>query len=294
MKNKRAMAKIGIAGTFLFAVAIAVILICSNQQVIAGETGDHNVTLEIGNTAPAVVYVAQYDPTGSIDPTSGTTTSVTIEVHVQDVNGIGDIDLVWSDYWYAAGGETNRSDTNCTYVEDLGSNIANYTCTADIYFYDIAGSWGMIVYANDTSSEEASNLTETFTYNSLQDISISVSTIQFGAITMGGSDEKADNDPQAITNEGNADIATVNVTGYNVKHLTEADNIPATDFKVGAADDCAGVSMNNAESLEITGVTIVRGSSSTDDMYYCIPTVPTGLANGNYAATSNWVVTSIV
>lgn len=286
--NKKAILRSGILGLILCLVFIAVLTI----QPITADDETHNLTLDIGGSAPEVIYVAKVSPGGNVDPSANSTTTVTFEVHVRDNNTADDISTVWLDAYHA--GETNRSDTSCTDEGDIDGVTGNFTCQFDMYYYDVADSWNVAVYANDSTPNEASNTTQSFTYNSLHDIAISVSTIQFGSITM-GSEEKADNDPQTITNIGNADVSSVNVTAYDVKHATEADYLSAANFTIGEADDCAtsGDYMVNATTTLVSDITVSRGSSSTDSMYYCIPAVPYGLASGNYWTIAVWTVTSV-
>lgn len=269
-----------------FAILIGVLFIPAITQA---DTENHDVTLTISSVAPEITYVSL---PGTYTPTAGSVTATYVEVHVRDNNTISDIQNVTLTFFKS--GQTNRSDDSCSYIGDLGSNVANYTCSANMDFYDGDGSWEAHIFANDTQSNTAKNSSWTMTYNQLHDMNISVSSIAFGSINPSASDQKATNDPEVLQNIGNVAITSVNVTGHDVEEAG-GHSITAQNFTVGQNDDCAtsGVTMLNATSLAITGVSVATGSAVTDDMYYCIPSVPVGLNTGAYSDVQNWIVTSI-
>ena len=264
-----------------------IFVFCVIAPKVIADTANHDVTLTISSISPEILYITN---PGSQNPTSGSVTPVYLEIHVRDNNTISDIRNVTLAFFKSGG--TNRTNQSCQYTGDLGSNVANYTCIANMEFFDADGSWQTHVFANDTSSNNVYNSSWIMTYNQLHDFNVSVASINFGSIAPSSVNQTSTNDPEILQNIGNVAIATVNVTGYDVKE-TSGHTITATNFSVGAADDCAGNSMLNATSLVITGISVAVGQASYDNMYYCIPSVPSGLNNGAYSDIQNWVITSI-
>ena len=150
------------------------------------------------------------DPMVSITPpiiTAGGTDPVNIVFRVKDNNGNADIDdsSLNINIDYSGGGETTRSGTiaDCSTL-DIGNNIREYDCNINMYYYDAAGTWNIVISISDlgtpTSSDTDSD--DSFTVSQLKAIDPTPLTINFGNVVPAQTDIESLT-PTTVENQGN-------------------------------------------------------------------------------------------
>lgn len=82
------------------------------------------------NNPPQVIYVAQVNPTGNVNPVESSTTPVTWEVHIQDLDGTNEIDTV-SLHVFDTLGDNTRT-VSCEKKNNITSTTICYQETANI------------------------------------------------------------------------------------------------------------------------------------------------------------------
>jgi hypothetical protein len=214
-------------------------------------------------------------------------------VHVSDPDGVNDVDDSSVNIAFTRSGEATRSDSACDWVSDESSTSAVFLCNVSMQYYDLnTADWSAVAKAKDKGNlTEISSSPVAFTYNLLQAMTIAPSAISWGILSTGAVNQSATNDPTTVTNTGNFN-GTIKVTGLNLLGATTpADMITADKFKVDPADLCGGTALVNASSTEITGTSANRGLGGTEELYYCIPSVPS-VPSQTYstAAGGSWTV----
>ena len=238
---------------------------------------------------PTIVNIATVSPK---DPTPGSTTAVAIWFVADDADG--DLDNTTVAVYFSKTGEATRSDTNCS-AAGINETANNYTCSANMQFYDAPGSWTINVTISDLTFNIAYNDTTAFTYNSGLHMSMTPTSISFGtALNVSQSDVAATDDPIVIQNIGNVNVTQVNVTAYDLVGETYSSyTIGSSNFEASATDSAnSGVNLSNSAPVTVTGVAIDCGASSTDNVYFFLDVPSTNIQVQDYSTTggTSWVI----
>lgn len=269
-------------------VSLPIFVLLGTLAIAEDETFD--VSMDVGNANPIIDTIESIP---AQDPTSGTTTTVEFDVLVYDANGADDITGLTANF--TKSGEETRSDPTCVDNGDYNSTTANFTCSIDMQFYDANGEWNVTVEATDSQSATGSDDTTYFTYNSLYAFDISPSSIGFGTLNLGDTNKGATDDPMVLTNKGNMDLSgNIDVKALDlVGETTATEYIGAGQFSVNVVDASEGDTLINNTAVTVTGTSLDRGASSTDDLYYYCEEVPsTGLSTQTYSSTAlgSWTI----
>jgi len=248
-------------------------------------------------------------------PTSCTTTSVTFVVTMYDDNGWNDLSGGVVSAEISKGG-TTRSGSCVAQVTGSGKYL-DFDCTVNMQYYDeFASDWVISITATDgsdpaTNSPRASQAgvddypppsgdgTEDypfFTYASTLYISVDdsvagapSSTLEWTGVTASSVNKVADNN-LVVENCGNIEITAsgtswLSVFGKDLESATDpvtnTDVIEPDSFRVDEASPAcpnpAGTRLPKAVALDIPDATLLVGSGSTRELYFCIEGInPTG------------------
>lgn len=257
------------------------------------ETREFNIT---DNQAPTVNYVS---PIAGVNPTEGSTTSVSFKFTASDAGGTFDLDSSTAKANFSRTGEELRQNSSCIAVSgETTSTTQNYSCTVLMYYYDAAGTWNVTASIADLSGVFAKNDSTNFTYNQLQAIVISPSSLSWSTFVQEATNQTSNNDPSVINNTGNYNAASITVTALNL----HGESVSSEYFSVGnftvdietggsPPAECLGTTMSNGTAVAITGATLNRGNNSVNDgstgqeqFYYCITNVPS-LSSQTYSTS---------
>jgi len=250
-----------------------------------------NVSVTLNGTNGVIVVVTNFST--AIIPTENSFTPATFYVQVTDPDGVSDINDTSINATFFRSGETARSNSTCSLVEDISSTTANYSCTINMWYYDGAGVWDITACARDLGNTTyVCNSTTTFTYNQLQALVISPNSLTWATLTPGMVNQTSNNDPSVINNTGNYNFPNVTVRGHNLhgEAVTSA-YISVRNFTVGsrtgsnAECDVSPASnatlLVNGTNVQILDTILSKGNHSVNNgvtgqeqLYYCINTVP--------------------
>ncbi|MBN2421941.1 DUF2341 domain-containing protein, partial [Candidatus Woesearchaeota archaeon] len=170
------------------------------------------VNLSINNTSPVIELVNVNNP---VNLKAGSTTRVNCSAVIRDDNGYEDIINASAVLYYIANESSDPDDNNTHYTNEsclcVQNDIMrkNCTCSFDIYYYALNGTW----YCNVTAEDEAGlygSGTNTTTINDLTALNITESWIDYGDI---GTGQESYEQNVTITNLGNVMI-DMNLFGY--------------------------------------------------------------------------------
>mgnify|MGYP006289808109 CR=1 FL=1 len=281
---KKSVLLISIMISVLLVGVVSAGLFDSIKRTITGKalSQDTNVTVNVVGATQVNITVDNSTLSGGVTPVEDSSNTVNVYATVCDPDGVNDINDSATTVSYYKSGETTRSGS-CSLVGDLDAYCANFSCSADLYYWDGYGVWNSNLTANDLGNQTpVSNTSFTFNYQLLRAMVIDPNQINWSAISPGDTDAKADNDPTTINNTGNYD-GTLNVTGLDLYGLSTTTEVFGVDnFTAGIADDCAtsGVYLANASSVLVTssdanpGNLTSGGGAGQEELHYCIPTVP--------------------
>ncbi len=254
---------------------------------------DVNITSysQSANQAPTIPYIAVIpDQT----PIESSTTNVVFEVHVSDADGVGDIDDSSVNAQFSRSGEITRNGA-CSRVNDIDGTTANYSCSVGMEYYDGAGVWDVNVSAFDLQNALAFDDTKTFNYLELKAIVLTspAGALAWPALSPGAVNVLSDNDPNVIENTGNYE-GQILITGYDlVGEATPSEMIPVQNFWAGpnSGTECTTTQLQDSVSVAIAGSSLIKGAGTTEEIYYCLTSVPS-ISAQTYSTSggSSWVV----
>jgi len=184
-------------------------------------------------------------------------------------------------------GTTTRSGS-CT-PNDQNTTSTVYNCSVMLTHYDPAGVWRVNVSVSDTSWQNTSNSTTTFTYNPLIDIQLNTSSYNFGTFNPNSGWQASTGGPILIDNRGNTNL-TLNITASALTNGTNTIN--ASNVTINITNALGKALINNTE-ITIPNATVPADTATTEQnrsLYFYINTPMT--APGTYTAQSNWVITA--
>lgn len=281
----------------VFIVLALIICFMSVSMVSAGifdffrltgkATEPTNVT--VGVVGVSQVTVGPIDNSTLIDgvnPIESNSVDATVYATVCDEDGVGDVNLTATEVVYHGPTGQDR-EGSCSYIDNIDSNCANFSCTATMWYWDAPGTWIINVSANDKGNQTPNyNDSYTFVYNQLKSMVISPDLLMWGNLDTSALNQTADNDPTIINNTGNYNGA-VYVTGYNLLGETEPlDVLGVNNFSVSSTDgnECgvltSDILSNDTpqtidDSNSNPGNLSMGGGVGQETLYYCIREVPT-------------------
>ncbi len=319
----RHVAFLGAALTMLFIVgmsfASAGIVDWFGKVTGHATSQDTNVTVTVSGTTAVTIEVLNSTLTG-VNPTSDSTTAVTLTVRVTDADGYLDINTTSVHANFTKSGEAIRSNSSCV---DLAQNTAtakNFSCILSMWYFDGSGIWSITAAGRDLGNTTlVQNTTSVFTYGTLQEIKMSPNQITFASVAQGAVNITSDNDPTLINNSGNYNFVGVNITAVNLRgetnttvfinvgNITIGNNTHASnkyECDVAPVLGSNATALVNGTTVNVKHSVISKGNNSVNDgttgqeqIYYCFRTIPTGILSQAYSTAYTggaWVVSANV
>src|SRR3989344_5671033 len=268
--------------------------------IVAGNITLQDYTVTAANNAPQITNVLFSDP---VSPTEDSYTPTVINFTAYDADGASTFSTAKINVTRST--EPVRQNSSCIQLNTFGTNYANYSCTVQMWYFDEAGSWNITVAINDTTSLDAENSSNSFTYSLLTSFKLSPSAITFPEIKPGALNTTSSNDPLLMNNTGNKAIAAGSID-LNATHLVgETDNTKALyagNFTISLAAnggiECGGTTTNvttlaRAVYTAITNSTLSRVNHSVNDgitgqeqLYSCLTLAGSELSSQSYSTSA--------
>jgi len=260
---------------------------CCIALVTADTSGDYNVTLTLGNTAPVVLDVGMAAGNTTAKPTQNDVTTVTAKFTATDDNGAGDLNKATANCTLILGA-AEISSTSCVDATPVGNSI-NFTCNISVPFYFLEGKYNVKCEIEDMS-EESGDGTESsvgFIYGSLFGVGVTEDTVGFTGLSVGESD--TGDKGVVASNEGNVAAVKLSVKAQNLENAA-TDVFLASSFNATLTDEVGGgVAMVSNTAVDVPDSGIAVGESESKTVYFSVE-VPSGQPAGAYSAVSDWVL----
>lgn len=245
------------------------------------------------NNAPVINDISNI-PSQSI--TEAGINYVEFSVLASDENGVANLNDNSLNATFSKSGETTRFNSSCSWLSDINTTTANYTCTIGLWYWDGAGTWDVNATILDLSNAQSPAYNETFTLSETTAMVMSPNSLGWATLFPGGLDKLSNNDPIIINNTGNKDITSgnVRVKAYDLTGETNPSYIiPAANFTVNVDDACEGTQMQNNTAIGIAGSISPAGNNSAgngqEQLYFCLEEVP-NIIQQAYSTVLNWVI----
>ncbi len=256
-----------------------------------------NIISQVAPTIPIVNVISAQNPTES------TTKSITFNFTATDLNGGSTVNISTARAYFQKAGETTRSNTSCINQTAASGNDINFTCTIDMWYFDLNGAWTINATVQDNTGLYVENSSEAFTYNLLTAMAMSPTAMTWQTLSSTDTDVGSNNDPIIVNNTGNANALSVNVTSYNLRgETTITDFIYAANFTVeNTSQGCTGTAMVNATSTNVTSSILFKGNNSINNnnetsgqeqIYFCLKGLPPSISQQSYSSSAYgaWVI----
>lgn len=276
----------------LWAVCSALMLLAASAALPAAEAGEKAKKAHVNKKVPAVSTTPASgttdDDTGTsglqVNPTSGSTKSVTLKNTITDGNGHNDLASVNMTV-YKSDNTTVHVALGSATKETGTSTSSTWARTFSMDYHDDPGTYYMKVEAKDRDGD-THTVWITFTYNTLVALTLSTSTVKLnaGGGTAGvspGTDTHSNATSVTVTNSGNA-VMDLQLSGTNLTNSTNAFAITNVHYSWESG-------MGNETGLTTSATTnstfnLAKGASSTKAVYFAVH-VPSGIRPGIYTGT---------
>lgn len=261
-----------------------------------------NVSITVSGANP--VTISWVETITAQDPVENNKKTISFIFTASDEDGAADIDITSGQAQFQKTGETSRQNLSCV-SETPSGNQLNFTCSIDMWYWDINGTWTINVSANDLGNQTRQyNISTTFTYNLLKAMVISPNSLTWAAVSPGDTNQTSNSDPTTINNTGNYN-STIQLTGIDLAGETiSTEYIHAGNFSVGINTggtppvECSGTTLVNATAATISNTIANRGNLSAgggagqEQLYYCIKQIPSGISSQTYSTSTggSWTI----
>jgi len=275
------------------------------KAIITGKAQSQTTNISIsvaGANAAQIIFVESIDNTAANE--SGIR-PITFNITMSDPDGVLDLNDTSVNASFSMVGYTTRFNSTCTWIMDVSTTAANYTCEIEMYYWDANGDWTINVSGTDLGNTTfVYNDTTNFQYNELKAMVIHPPNLTWPGVSIGAQNQTSDNDPTTINNTGNYN-GEVKVTAINLRGETNSTEfIPAANFSIGTTTggtnpECNVTLLVNNSAQTITDSNASRGNLSLggevgqERLYYCITEVPSsGISSQTYSTTSagSWTI----
>jgi len=133
-----------------------------------------------------------------------------------------------------------------------------------------------------------SNLSTSFTYNTLYAVSLNTNSLDFGALSAGDVAKTAGT--LMLNNTGNFNYTLVQLKAFNLVNST--DIIAASNFRINITNVSTGASLSNNTFINISGAILPRSTDSSigNQSMFVYVDIPIGTAGRAYRSLSEWIL----
>lgn len=275
--------KRGKLGFLLIILVLVVSLVSAGvfdslKNIFTGKasSGEQNVSVSVVGIHPVSIGIY---PISDVSPNEEGVRTLTFYAWVNDSDGVSDIDDA------SVSSEVSRGATSkisaCNWNNDIDTKSANYSCSVNMWYWEEAGLWDVRVQAKDIGNGTMMNGSSNFTYVLSQAMKISPLILNWAPLVQSAVDQKA-NGPTIINNTGNYN-GPVSVKAFDLKgEIINTESITSSAFTVGPVlgSECTATPLVNgsaesiAESNSNPGNLSFGGGAGQEQIYYCIPLVP--------------------
>jgi hypothetical protein len=260
------------------AVGLALLVLGAAMALPLAAATPANVV--VNNHAPSVTSV---DLPASVAPTSGSTTSVTVNSTIRDGNGYNDINSVTVTVYKPDNSTVHVAASAATQASGNGKD-ASYTYSFTMDYSDDPGTYYVKVAGADRGAATAVGWSS-FTLQSLAAMSLDVGSISFGdgSEIAPGSDTDGAPATVTVTNQGNTQM-DLQFSGTALSNATLGTSIGAGNVWYSRASDMSGATAFSGSAQTDTGFNLAKGAGQTKSAYISVH-VPSGTRAGTYTGT---------
>ena len=213
------------------------------------------------------------------------------------------------------GENATRYNNSCIQTSAVGS-YANYSCTIQVWYFDIDGAWNIKAFIKDNASNGVTNATANITVSQLSAFVVGPTALSFASIASGATNTTASTN-WVLNNTGNKDYTVGNIKVNATNLLGEVDSgvgLYAANFSVGnntgATLTCEGTNSNGNGATNmsrsiftaIVNSNLSRGNNSVNNniiaqeqLYVCLNVAGSELTAQSYSTANQgaWTIQAV-
>ena len=139
------------------------------KAIITGKLGSQptNVSITVaGANAAQIIFVETIPNTAANE---STVRAIAFNITMSDPDGVLDLNDTSVNASFSMVGYATRFDSICTWIKDVSTTAANYTCEINMEYWDANGNWNINISGTDLGNTTfVSNGTTNFQYNELK------------------------------------------------------------------------------------------------------------------------------
>jgi hypothetical protein len=289
------------------------------SNLITGRVASQNTNASITVTgiSPVTILVQNNSLPSSVVTVDGVGTQI-FYVVVSDEDGVADINdtSVYANFTRA--GQPTRHNSTCTWVADINSTAANFSCSIDVQYFDQQGLWQINASAVDLGNVTRIYQSDAdFAVAELKGIEVGVRALTWNSVAPGAFNATSNNDPTVINNTGNFEsnitLTAVNLMGESdasvfidianltVANTTSGDTNTTTNFECetnsGLTSNATRMANNTLTHVLNTNLSrgnhsVLDGETGQEQIYFCFPVISSSLSSQVYSTSNSqaWVI----
>lgn len=268
------------------------------NKITGKATSDETaLTITVGNTAPNIIGI---ESIGAQTPAIGANLTVEFIYEVHDPDGNDDIDNSTARMNFSKTGSPTVTNASCVVINATNASHMYYNCQGQMTYFSSQGTWTVNVMINDSASppNEDVDATTSFTYNSLNAMSINVTSLTWPTLGIASTNSEA-NEEEYVSNLGNepqwTSVTAKHLLGYtDASRILYADHFQVDDVSVACT---SGTALVNASSTNITVAAAVTPSDGAFGIrYFCLAQIFSNVTDQDYNTTAygTWTIATTI
>ncbi len=264
---------------------------------ITGKATDAPISMNvtIGNNNPYLIFIDVNASNQAADEQG--ILNVLAEIHARDQDGSNNLNDSTLLVNFSKTGEATRI-ASCTKQTDIDVKTANYTCVAQLWYFDLNGEWNLSVSLSDKAHAGVRNQSTPFVFAYSKSFKIAPTNLTWGTIAAGDTNKQPLNTPLQLNNTGNAVISPGNILVNSSDLQGESDPsmaIYANNFSINydGSNACSGTILTRKVNTGIAIANLTRGNLSRNDgtaqeqIYPCIKLAGNELSAQQYSTLTD-------
>ena len=272
-----------------------------------GSSSPVQPNITVGNTAPVIENITYQS---GLALSEAVPTPIIISFLAMDMDGASGIDNSTAYLNVSKDGSGMHQNASAApydcYPETVGSNATaqNYTCTIQMDYWDLSGSWTCAAEIKDGSVYAGLEVSNCFTVGTTTAINITDSTLAWSTLAVGDIDKLMSTSEENITNTGNQNLSSITLEAVNlIGEITNTVWIPAANFTApwGERGCNTGTALVNDTATTITGSRLDFGPGSLEPAnnatHICLEEVGQDITQQSYSTAGDvedWTIIGVV
>jgi len=296
-------------------VLVAVVFSFINGDLTGWATsGDFDMNLTIGNSAPTIINVTHWTSGGdnqSYDIIENGSYQLNFTFLAQDTDLATNLDDSTATVVLNRSSITH-TNSSCKDEGNYNTTVQNYSCYILVWWWEV-GNYTINASIQDLASAYGSDSSKQAQLNQTTAITFGPANLTWPAIGLTDANKTPTNDPIEINNTGNANFTDVNITAIalvgestSTTYINSSNFTASTNWGGSPLTECAGTNMVNATTTQVAhtvdaNVTVGNFTAPANDnvtgqenIFICLTDIPSSATSQSYSTFDGGAWTLLV